>query len=118
MIKLGFYQDFDIESAFSDQGLHLLYMYGTLLNLTSFRLNRLPHTIYWKGQVSNLGMSGYVISLSYGKAVVRLSVCLVFTFSNVFSSGTTGPIEFQISNFMWSLHGMGERKFAYGVQVT
>ena len=30
------------------------------------------------------------MSLSYGKA---LSVCRVFTFSNVFSSGTTGPIE-------------------------
>ena len=33
------------------------------------------------------------MSLSYGKAVVCLSVCPVFTFSNVFSSGTTGPIE-------------------------
>ena len=33
------------------------------------------------------------MSLSYGKAVVCLSVCRVFTFSNVFSSGTTGPIE-------------------------
>ena len=34
------------------------------------------------------------MSLSYGKAVVCLSVH-VFTFSNLFSSGTTGPIEVQ-----------------------
>ena len=33
------------------------------------------------------------MSLSHGKAAVCLCVCRVFTFSNVFSSGTIGPIE-------------------------
>ena len=40
-------------------------------------------------------------------------VCRLSTFSNIFSSGTTGLIE-----VMWSIHVMGERKFVCGVQVT
>ena len=38
------------------------------------------------------------MSLSYGKAVVCVCVCRVFTFSNVFSSGTIGPneVKFQV----------------------
>ena len=55
------------------------------------------------------------MSLSYGKAVVCLSVCRVFTFSNVFSSETTGPIEVKFHvEPPWD----GGTKFAYGVQVT
>ena len=33
----------------------------TVLSLTHIRLNKLPHTIYWKSRISILGMSGYVI---------------------------------------------------------
>ena len=42
--------------------------------------------------------------------IVRLAsvvvVCSLSTFSNIFFSETTGPIEV---NFIWSIHGMGER---------
>ena len=44
---------------------------------------------------------------------VCVYVC-VSTFSNIFSENT-GPIE---ARFMWSLHGMGERKFVQTVLVT
>ena len=33
------------------------------LQLTHCRLNRLPHTIYWKSLISILGMSGYEIDI-------------------------------------------------------
>ena len=44
---------------------------------------------------------------------VCLYVC-VSTFSNI-SSETTAPMK---PNFMWSLIGMGERKFVQTVQIT
>ena len=45
---------------------------------------------------------------------VFVCVC-VSTFSNIFSSETTGPIK---ANFMWSLLGKGERKVIQMVEVT
>ena len=55
--------------------------------------------------------------LSYGKAVVCLSVC-VSCVHILQTSSPLEPLDRLKSNFMWSLHGMGEQKFAYGVQVT
>ena len=47
-----------------------------------------------------------------------LSVCLCVLCSHFQTSSPLEPLGRLKSNFMWSLYGMGERKFAYGVQVT
>ena len=46
-----------------------------------------------------------------------LSVC-VYVVCSHFQTSPLEPLGRLRSNFMWSVHGMGERKFAYGVQVT
>ena len=44
-----------------------------------------------------------------------LSVCVVCSH---FQTSSLEPLGRLKLNFMWGLHGMGKRKFAYGVQVT
>ena len=38
-------------------------MIMTAYNLIHFRLNKLPHTIYWKSPISILSMSGYELQI-------------------------------------------------------
>ena len=63
-------------------------------------------------QVSVTGPSWPSVSSPEPKAVVCLSVC------SHFETSSLEPLGRLKSNCMWSLHGVGERKFAYQVQVT
>ena len=55
---------YDFESPCIGFKYGIVFEYLLLFALTHCRLNRLSHTIYWKSQISILGMSSYEIRYS------------------------------------------------------
>ena len=59
MLYIG-YRVYDVLSTIFSTNFAKIIKFASV-NLSHCRLNELPHSIYWKGLISILGMSGYMI---------------------------------------------------------